>query len=471
MANAVDDYAKGITGEITDALLLSQRARAYEALNKWEAAGGRLVTGRDQESGWRKLLAEFARRLAAGGESSLAKAQFDKSQDIYERLLETDSSSDSVAAELAQVLVDRQALEGVTLWTVLKPIEAKSDLGETLSILPDDSILVSGVDALNDRYRVVLNVGKDVDVAAVRLEAFSHPSLPGNGPGRNPVGSFSQVSWDVTARTKGRGDAVRLEFDHAWADYEFAPYPIRTNGHWNIYGGQGRDLTAIWTMSHQLSLSAETTMTFEMQCQGSTPSGGGEGLGRFRLWVSGDPDAIAWAQRRLTLMKITDPWAKLAAAYHFIGDQKALDKVVNGHPAATAGLGDLYAADKNWERAIAAYRQAITDQTTDDALLTKLATTYKSAGRTAMRSRISPRLTPPDRGTRCFPQEVGGLQAWFGQKQEFAATRAATSSRSRKAPTMRKPRGARRLFAASCRPPTRRSSKRCSTWVARGGER
>ena len=129
---AVDDYAKGITGEITDALLLSQRARAYEALNKWEAAAADWSRAATRNQDGAKLLAEFARRLAAGGESSLAKAQFDKSRDIYERLLETDSSSDSVAAELAQVLVDRQALEGVTLWTVLKPIEAKSDLGADL---------------------------------------------------------------------------------------------------------------------------------------------------------------------------------------------------------------------------------------------------------------------------------------------------------------------------------------------------
>ena len=57
-------------------------------------------------------------------------------------------------------------------------------------------------------------------------------------------------------------------------------------------------------------------------------------------------------------MKLTDPWAKLAAAYHVLGDQQALDKLLKHHPAAAAGIGDLYAAAEDWERAIAEYRKA-----------------------------------------------------------------------------------------------------------------
>ena len=61
-------------------------------------------------------------------------------------------------------------------------------------------------------------------------------------------------------------------------------------------------------------------------------------------------------------MKLTDPWARLAAAYHLLGDRQALDKLLKHHPAAAAGVGDLYAAAQDWERAIAEYRKAITDQ-------------------------------------------------------------------------------------------------------------
>ena len=87
-----------------------------------------------------------------------------------------------------------------------------------MSILPDDSILASGANPPKDRYRVVLTVGNNIDLAAVRLEALTHPSLPGNGPGRNLRGSFAQTSWNVTAASPDRKDPITLQFDHAWAD-------------------------------------------------------------------------------------------------------------------------------------------------------------------------------------------------------------------------------------------------------------
>ena len=80
----------------------SRRARAYEALKNWDAAAAdwsRAATGNPDGA---KLLADFARRLAAGGQVPLAKAQFEKSQALYERLLEADPENDLVAAELAQ---------------------------------------------------------------------------------------------------------------------------------------------------------------------------------------------------------------------------------------------------------------------------------------------------------------------------------------------------------------------------------
>ena len=87
----------------------------------------------------------------------------------------------------------------------------------------------------------------------------------------------------------------------------------------------------------------------------------GENLGRFRLSVSGDSAAFA----RFAAMQLTDPWAKLAAAYHVIGDRQALDTLLKHHRQAAVGIGDLYAAEKDWERAIAEYRKAVTDQPAD----------------------------------------------------------------------------------------------------------
>ena len=52
-------------------------------------------------------------------------------------------------------------------------------------------------------------------------------------------------------------------------------------------------------------------------------------------------------------------------------------QLLKRHPAAAAGIGDLYAADKNWERAVAEYTKAITPETKDAKLLAKRAEAYE----------------------------------------------------------------------------------------------
>ena len=106
---AVDDYAHVVTDTTTDVDLLAKRARAYGALKNWDAAAAdsaRAATGNRQGP---RILAEFARELAAGDEFARAKVQFEKAQELYERSLEADPDNDAVAAGLAQVLLDKQA--------------------------------------------------------------------------------------------------------------------------------------------------------------------------------------------------------------------------------------------------------------------------------------------------------------------------------------------------------------------------
>ena len=100
-------------------------------------------------------------------------------------------------------------------------------------------------------------------------------------------------------------------------------------------------------------------------------------LGRFRLSVSGNPSIFAREQHRLAAMKLADPWARLAAAYHIAGDQPALDALLKAHPEAVAAIGDLYAADNEWEKAVAAYTKAIAPETKGATLLAKRAEAYE----------------------------------------------------------------------------------------------
>jgi tetratricopeptide (TPR) repeat protein len=262
---------------------------------------------------------------------------------------------------------------------VLKPVEAKSELGATLTILPDDSILASGANPLNDRYRVVLTILKDIDLAALRLEALTHPSLPANGPGRTPWGSFAQTSWNVTAALRNRKDPIKLDFNNSWTDHEIPGYPMTSSGHWNIaQSGEGRNCTGVWSLSKSVSLAAGTTLTFEMQFKEWNDNR--ENLGRFRLSVSSNSAAIEQEPKLLAVTNLTDPWQKLAAAYQLNGDQRAIDQLVERRPRLAGPIGDLFTREpnKNWQRAVEIYNKGVTANTTDADLFSKRARAYEA---------------------------------------------------------------------------------------------
>jgi tetratricopeptide (TPR) repeat protein len=71
---------------------------------------------------------------------------------------------------------------------------------------------------------------------------------------------------------------------------------------------------------------------------------------------------------------------RLAAAYHDCGDEQASAEVLKRYPEAAAGIGDRYAAEKDWARAIAEYSKVITDQAADGNMLVKRATAYEAVG-------------------------------------------------------------------------------------------
>jgi tetratricopeptide (TPR) repeat protein len=132
-------------------------------------------------------------------------------------------------------------------------------------------------------------------------------------------------------------------------------------------------------LSKPVSLELNASLTFELQFM--EWNGVAQNLGRFRLSVSSDPTAFDREQKRLAAMQLTDPWAKLAAVYHLIGDQPALEKLARQHSAAAVWVADLYAADRDLERAIAEYSKLITDQTVGANVLAKRAKAYQAVQR------------------------------------------------------------------------------------------
>lgn len=88
-------------------------------------------------------------------------------------------------------------------WSVLSIKSATSEQGSLLTVLPDSSILVSGILKAEDIYTVVAQT-RITGITGVRLEALTDPSLPHGGPGREPLnGNFHVAEFVAWARSGG----------------------------------------------------------------------------------------------------------------------------------------------------------------------------------------------------------------------------------------------------------------------------
>jgi hypothetical protein len=99
-------------------------------------------------------------------------------------------------------------------WTVLAPREMNSTGGAALAAQSDQAILASGTAAERDTYAVTLAIDAG-RLAAIRLEALPHESLPSHGPGRAAGGEFvlSEISATVAPQPGAPVSAryVRIE--------------------------------------------------------------------------------------------------------------------------------------------------------------------------------------------------------------------------------------------------------------------
>ena len=414
---AVQDYSHVVTQETHDVDLFSNRARAHEALKNWAAATADWSRAANGNPEGAKLLAEFAQRLAACGQLPLANDQFEKARALYERSLEADPENDVVATELAQLLLNQHENANAARWTVLQPTEMKSEGGTTLTLAPDGSILASGTNPDRDAYTLVAKPGLK-HITAIRLEALPDPSLPENGPGRYPNGNFNLN--ELRVFSGGQSSTLTdifVDYDQLGEFRKIIDGKLDASVGWSNFPRARKGNTAV--IATRVDRGPDDPLKIEIYfSRAQWPKAG---LGRFRLSVSGDPSIFAW--HHFAAMQPTEPWARLAAAFRSAGDQQSLDKLLERHPEAAVVVGDLYAAERDWNRAITEYRKLVTDLPDDVILLTKLARAYQSAGRTREAVPCLARASFVNPTDRLLGLLVASLQAWFGQENELANTR------------------------------------------------
>src|SRR5262249_49969705 len=101
---------------------------------------------------------------------------------------------------------------------------------------------------------------------------------------------------------------------------------------------------AVFVLRQPAAAGRERPFVIELRHKPFDP---GINLGRFRLSASGDVALFSRERHRAAALKLSDPWAKLAVAYHLVGDRQALDGLLRHHRAATAAMSDLFAEDDN----------------------------------------------------------------------------------------------------------------------------
>ena len=184
-------------------------------------------------------------------------------------------------------------------WEILVPREMKASGGSTLRRLKDNSVLAGGADPRKNIYDISART-MATGITAVRLEALTHASLPGGGPGRHSNSNFVLSEFELTVISEKKpGHKEVVQFVRARADYSQAGYEVgkaidRTvagNGGWAVDGPtRKKPATAIFIPVRPFGFKGGSRLNFRLRHEASFAN---HGVGRPRLSVSTDsPDLL-----------------------------------------------------------------------------------------------------------------------------------------------------------------------------------
>jgi serine/threonine protein kinase/predicted Zn-dependent protease len=259
-----------------------------------------------------------ARSLAYAKLGRLVEAAADgeRARQLAEQALSKHPDDSAAADILASLLLEKFEPK----WTVLKPLAVKSESGATLTVQSDGSVLAGGVNPDKDAYVIEAEIrGR---FGAIRLEAIPDQRMPAGGSGRADSGNFILTDFRVTV-----GESV-VTWSRAHADFSqerdltaVRKFPIafaidadESTG-WAIWPRVAEPHWAVFVPSQPIDTRGKTPLTIRLAFRNKDYMK--HALGRFRLSVTSDPDAIQHAAR---VSAASTPHAKLGAAYLALGD-------------------------------------------------------------------------------------------------------------------------------------------------------
>jgi tetratricopeptide (TPR) repeat protein len=264
-------------------------------------------------------LAERGKSALAAGKAADALATLKQSQDLFTKLL-----------------APRQT------WTVLAPIEMKTENGSRLELQKDGSIFVDQP-AKKDIYALVFQTELK-GIKGLRLEALTDSRLPGGGSGW-AAGAGNFVLNELTLRgipTKTPDQPGPIALRNASASFSQQGRDIRgtVDGNdgtgWAVWPETGKDHTAVFDLAEEVGDGQASRLTVRIHHQHGDPN---YLLGRFRLSCTTDAATLQTARLRFDLKdsEVVDLFLTLAKAH---AQQGQSDKAVAAYAQALAMVKD-----------------------------------------------------------------------------------------------------------------------------------
>lgn len=343
-----NESAASFAGALELVVDRAARARIITAATSLEGVAEKLA---EQAAGNAAFQAQLARRFADRGQTKLADAARTKARILLEQQLVADANDEAAASELGDLL-----LGGVT---ALKQywIDDGPPPGAKLE-----------VEAGHSPWEFV--GGPD------------HPVFSGQKATRRQARGRSQHYFRGATATLRIGEGARL-FAYVYLDPSDPPKTVMLQ-----FNSQGSfEHRAYWGDD---LIEWGTKGTASRVSMGPLPRAGEwvrleVDAARVGLRVGAELDGWAFTQYGGTChwdaagctSSFQSAWQKLAAAYHLLDDQAALTKLLERHPDASAGIGDLYAEQQDWEKAVVEYSKAISAETKDHRIFAARAQGYE----------------------------------------------------------------------------------------------
>jgi len=260
----------------------------------------------------------------------LTDLESELSQRRQELSNELDSLASSVSAELIES-PDDMLLEFTSFQS-----QGNTDEYE---VLDDGSILLRGNDPpAVDVYDVVLTAPSELkDIRGFRLDALTHESLPGTGPGRGDPQRTNFILNEFTGALFGIDgkDSQPLVFSEATADFSQKGWDVsgaidgQAKSGWAIGPQFRQSHWAVFRLKQSVTIPAGTRLRFQLQQR----FGNARTLGRFRISavtrISDDSSAVSDPALARILRRPSSEWTPEDRA-QLLKFQSDKDKVYSG---------------------------------------------------------------------------------------------------------------------------------------------